>query len=112
MEYSVKLPISTAFTAILKITQPQCNAIGVRTLPVEDFPVINLVIVALNHSGSYGNHFFNVLEKSKNVIDQHRSVRIGKTCALCLKYRPRPTASGGIQDLGYSFSQYGPPAGQ
>ena len=38
-----------------------------------------------------------------------RSVRIGKNCALCLGYCPRPTASGGIQDVGHSFSQYGPP---
>ena len=30
--FSQTLPISTAFTAILKITLPQCNAIGVRTL--------------------------------------------------------------------------------
>ena len=33
-ECSVKnLPISAAFTAILKMKLPQCNAIGVRTPP-------------------------------------------------------------------------------
>ena len=26
------------------------------------------------------------------------------------EYRPRPTVSGGTQDLGHSFSQYGPPS--
>ena len=52
---------------------------------------------------------FQVLEKNKNVIHQPMSVRIGKNCALCLVYRPRLTASSGIQDLGHSFSQYGPP---
>ena len=29
--------------------------------------------------------------------------------SVCLVYRPRPGASVGIQDLGHSFSQYGPP---
>ena len=47
--------------------------------------------------------------KNKNVIHQTRSVGIGKNCALCLEYRSRPAASGGIQDFGHSFSQYGPP---
>ena len=37
--------------------------------------------------------------KNKNVIHQPRSVCVGKNCALCLEY----------QDLGHSFSQYGPP---
>ena len=31
--------------------------------------------------------------EKKNVIHQPRSVRIGKNCALCLVYRPRPTTS-------------------
>ena len=31
--FSQNLPISAAFTAILKIKLPQCNAIGVRTPP-------------------------------------------------------------------------------
>ena len=35
-------------------------------------------------------------------------VRIGKNCARGLEYRPRPAASGGTQDRGHSFSQYGP----
>ena len=37
------------------------------------------------------------------------SVCIGKNCALCLEYGPRPAASGCTRDLGHSFSQYGPP---
>ena len=66
------------------------------------------MITALKCSGlSYA--FCCVVEKNKNVIHQLRSVRIGKNCALCLEYRPRPQAEGGIQDLGHSFSQYGPP---
>ena len=59
------------------------------------------VITALYHSGSFRNHLLG-FKKNKNVIHQPRSVRIGKNCALCLVYRP--TASGGIQDLGHSFS--------
>ena len=31
--FSQSLPISVVFTAILKMKLPQCNAIGVRTLP-------------------------------------------------------------------------------
>ena len=49
----------------------------------------------------------------------NREVRIGKNFARGLKYSPRPEArglhlrptpeaSGGIQDSGHSFSQYGP----
>ena len=37
-----------------------------------------------------------------------RSV-LGKNCALCHEYRPRPAALDAIQDLWHSFSQYGPP---
>ena len=47
------------------------------------------VITALYHSGSFQNHSLG-LKKNKNVIHQPRSVRIGKNCALCLVYRPRP----------------------
>ena len=36
------------------------------------------------------------------------SVRIGKNCALGLEYGPRPAALDRTQDLGHSFSQYGP----
>ena len=49
------------------------------------------------------------LEINKNVIHRPWSVRIGKNCALCLEYGPRPAASGRTRDLGHSFSQYGPP---
>ena len=42
------------------------------------------------------------------VIHRLWSVRIGKNCALCLKYGPRPQAEGCTQDRGHSFSQYGP----
>ena len=48
------------------------------------------------------------LEINKNVIHRHWSVRIGKNCALCLEYSPRPAASGRTWDRGHSFSQYGP----
>ena len=41
-----------------------------------------------------------------------REVRIGKNCALGLEHGPRPTASGRTQDLGHSFSLYGPPGRQ
>ena len=37
--------------------------------------------------------------KNKNVIHQPRSVHIGKNCAYCLVYRPRP------QVLGHNFFQ-------
>ena len=50
-----------------------------------------------------------MLEKSKNVVYEARSIRIGKNCALCLEYCPRPTASSGSRDLGHGFSQYGTP---
>ena len=41
-------------------------------------------------------------EKNKHVICRPSSVRITKDC-------PQPVASGLIQDLGHSFSQYGLP---
>ena len=47
--------------------------------------------------------------KKKNVIRQSRSVHNGKNCVRGLECRPPPTASGGTQDRGHSFSQYGPP---
>ena len=37
-----------------------------------------------------------------------REVRIGKNCARGLEYGPRPQAEGHTQDMGHSFSQYGP----
>ena len=43
--------------------------------------------------------FRSVVEKNKCVIHQPRSVRIGETMPSVLS----------IQDLGHSFSQYGPP---
>ena len=53
-----------------------------------------VVITALNHSGSFGENFIKFKEKSKIVIHQPRSVRIGKNYP---------------QDRGHSFSQYGTP---
>ena len=47
-------------------------------------------ITTLHHSGSFGKNFVKFMEKTKNVIYQPGSVRIGKNCALCLEYRPRP----------------------
>ena len=55
------------------------------------------VITALNHSGSFGNNLVKFEKKNENVIYQLRSLRIWKNCALCFEY---------------SFSQYGPPAGE
>ena len=52
---------------------------------MEDFPVIKLVIVALNNLGSFGNHFFRRIKMLFTSIG--RSVL--KNCALCLEYRPR-----------------------
>ena len=37
-----------------------------------------------------------------------REGRVGKNCARGLEYGTRPQASGHTQDLGHSFSQYGP----
>ena len=51
-------------------------------------------------------------KNNKHVICQPRSVRIGKNSALGLGYGPRSAASGRIQDLWHSFSQYGPPGRQ
>ena len=38
------LPISAAFTAILKMKLPQCKAIGVRTAPVTKWTCLNLCV--------------------------------------------------------------------
>ena len=50
------------------------------------------VITALNHSGCFGRNLVQFKEKNKDVIHQSKSVRIGKNCAYCLEYRPRPWA--------------------
>ena len=81
--------------------------ITICSLQIVQF-VANLVMITALKCSGVSHAFRCVVEKNKNVIHQPRSVRIGKNCALCLEYRPRP-ASGGIQDLGYNFSQYGPP---
>ena len=82
--------------------------ITICSLEIVQFVANLAMITALKCSGL--SHAFRcVVEKNKNVIHQPRSVRIRKNCALCLEYRPRPAASGGIQDLRHSFSQYGPP---
>ena len=47
---------------------------------------------AHNHRIAFRNHLLGFRKKIKNVIHQLRSVRIGKNCALCLVYRPRPRA--------------------
>ena len=71
--------------------------------------VANLTMITALKCSGLSHAFRCVVEKNKNVIHQLRSVRIGKNCALCLGYRPRPQAEGGTQDRGHSFSQYGPP---
>ena len=72
--------------------------------------VANLAMITALKCSGLSHAFPCVVDKNKNVIHQPRSVRIGKNCALRLEYRRRPAASGGIQDLGHSFSQYGPPS--
>ena len=70
--------------------------ITICSLEIAQFVVNLAMITALKCSGL--SYFFRcIVEKSKNVIHQPRSVRIGKNCALCLEYRPRPAASSGIQ---------------
>ena len=64
----------------------------------------------LTHIGCRVNENFpevlkSQLGKNRNVIHRPRSVRIGRNCALGLS-----TARGRTQDLGHSFSQYGPPS--
>ena len=71
--------------------------------------VANLAMITTLKCSGLSHAFRCVVEKNKNVIHQPMSVRIGKNFALCLEYRPRPAASGDIQDLGHSFSLYGPP---
>ena len=66
-------------------------------------------MTALNHSGSFGKNSVKFKGKNENVIHQPKTVRVGNNCVLCREYRPWPTTSGGTQDLGHSFSQYGPP---
>ena len=96
---SVKPLSSTWITSVL---------ITICSLEIVQFVANLAMITALKCSGL--SHAFRcVVEKNKNVIHRPRSVRITKNCALCLEYRPRPAASGGIQDLRHSFSQYGPP---
>ena len=82
--------------------------ITICSLEIVPFVANLAMITALKCSGLW--HAFRcVVEKNKNVIHQPRLVRIGKSCVLCLEYHPGPAASGGIRDLGHSFSQYGPP---
>ena len=85
---SVK-PLSSTWITSVFITI-QCS------LEIVQF-VASLAMIALKCS-SLSHAFRCVVEKNKNVIHQPRSVRIGKSCALCLEYRPRPEASGGTQD--------------
>ena len=61
--------------------------------------IANLAMVTALKCSGLSHGFRCVVEKNKNVIHQLRSVRLGKTVPYIL----------GIQDLGHSFSQYGPP---
>ena len=47
-------------------------------------------------------------KKNKYVIYMARSVRMGKNCALCFEYGPRPRAV--LKTSGTVFFPYGPPA--
>ena len=66
--------------------------------------VANLAMITALKCSGLSHAFRCVVEKNKNAIHQLRWVHFGKNCALCLKYRPRPAALGGIQDLRHSFS--------
>ena len=85
--------------------------ITICLLEIVQFVANLTMITALKCSGLW-YAFCCVVEKNKNVIHQLRSVRIGKNCALCLEYCPRPAASGGIQDLGAVFPNTDLPAGE
>ena len=82
--------------------------ITICSLKIVQF-VANLALITALKCSSLSHAFRCVVEKNKNVIQQPSWVRIGKNCALCLEYRSRPAASGGIQDLRHSFFHYGPP---
>ena len=45
------------------------------------------IITALNHQSSFGKYFVKFKRKKKTVIQQPRSVCIGKNCELCLQYK-------------------------
>ena len=63
--------------------------ITVCSLEIVQFVANLAMITALKCSGL--SHAFRCnVEKNKNVIHQPKSVRIGKNCALCLEYPPRP----------------------
>ena len=75
--------------------------ITICSLEIVQFVANFAMITALKCSGL--SHAFRcVVEKTENVIQQPRSVRIEKNCALCVEY---PSILS-IQDLGCSFSQY------
>jgi len=65
-----------------------------------------LFLLALNNNNKKQTYVVNIHEKDIYVI--HREVRIGKNCAPGLEYGPRPATLGRTQDLGHSFSLYGP----
>ena len=61
----------------------------VCSIEIVQFVASLAMITALKCSGL--SHAFRcIVEKNKNVIHQPKSVRIGKNCALCLEYPPRP----------------------
>ena len=61
------------------------------------------VITALNHSGSFGMNFVK-FKKNKYVVYRLRVGPYGENCDLGLGQH--------FQDLGHSFSPYGPPSRQ
>ena len=52
---------------------------------------------------------FSQVKKKKMLFASLGRSIMGKTVSRGLECRPPPTASGGTQDRGHSFSQYGPP---
>ena len=63
--------------------------ITVCSLEIVQF-VANLAMITALKCSDLSHAFRCNVEKNKNVIHQPKSVRIGKNCALCLEYPPRP----------------------
>ena len=74
--FSQNLLISAAFTAILKMKLPQCNAIGVRTPPVREgicgFPGAKIVRCEAKNNSSASDIrklvFYRGILQEKNIL--------------------------------------------
>ena len=74
----------------------QASALSTRTRPTSTY-------IGWRVKENFPETFKSQLKKNKNVVHWPRSVRIGRKNTLGLS-----TARGRTQDLGHSFSQYGP----